>query len=88
MKFILTILGTQPSEWDISSLSQIQSTDTTLEPVSVERVQECFERDLDLAIDECVALYGDTFHNWPEEVKQVIANMMFNMGLTRLSKFK
>ena len=23
-----------------------------------------------------------------EEVKQVIANMMFNMGLTRLSKFK
>ena len=23
-----------------------------------------------------------------EEVKQIVANMMFNMGLTRLSKFK
>ena len=24
----------------------------------------------------------------PEEVKLIVANMMFNMGLTRLSKFK
>lgn len=57
-------------------------------PVSEERVRECFERDLDLAIDECVALYGDTFHNWPDEVQEVLVNMMFNMGRTRLSKFK
>ena len=34
MKFIWTILGTKPSEWDISCLSQIQSTDTTSESPS------------------------------------------------------
>ena len=28
------------------------------EPVSVERVQECFDTDLGLAVNECVALYG------------------------------
>ena len=28
------------------------------EPVSVERVIECFNRDLDVAVSECVALYG------------------------------
>lgn len=58
-------------------------------PVSDERVRECFDADLDLAISECVALYGaDIWEGFPDEVQQIVVNMMFNMGRTRLSKFK
>ena len=57
--------------------------------ISEERVKECFEADLDLAIGECHALYErGTFDNLPDEVQQILVNMMFNMGRTRLSKFK
>ncbi len=58
-------------------------------PVSEERVKECFERDLDTAISECELLYEDgVFGDLPDEVQQILVNMMFNMGRTRLSKFK
>lgn len=57
-------------------------------PISEERVRECFERDLDTAIDECVALYGDTWSRFPGEVQEVLVNMLFNLGRPRLSKFK
>ena len=58
-------------------------------PVSDERVKDCFEKDLDLAISECVALYGaDVWEAFPGEVQEILVNMMFNMGRTRLSKFK
>jgi lysozyme len=57
-------------------------------PVSEERTKECFEKDLDTAISECVALYGDGFTDWPGEVQEVLVNMMFNMGRTRLAGFK
>tara|TARA_B100000131_G_scaffold280704_1_gene286821 strand:- start:2680 stop:3165 length:486 start_codon:yes stop_codon:yes gene_type:complete len=56
--------------------------------ISEERVQECFDKDLDTAISECVALYGEGFNTMPDTVQQVLVNMMFNMGRTRLSKFK
>jgi lysozyme len=57
-------------------------------PVSEDRVRDCFERDLDTSISECVALYGEQFNDWPGEVQEVIVNMMFNMGRSRLGKFK
>jgi lysozyme len=57
-------------------------------PVSDDRVRECFERDLDTAISECVALYGEGFTDWPGTVQEVLVNMMFNMGRTRLGGFK
>lgn len=58
-------------------------------PVSEERVRECFEKDLDTSISECHALYGEgVFGDFPDEVQQILVNMMFNMGRTRLSKFK
>ena len=57
-------------------------------PVEEERVKECFEKDLDTAISECVALYGEGFTGWPGEVQEIVVNMMFNMGRTRLSGFK
>jgi GH24 family phage-related lysozyme (muramidase) len=56
-------------------------------PITEERTKECFEKDLDTAISECVALYGDTFNDWPGVVQEVLVNMMFNMGRTRLGKF-
>ena len=57
-------------------------------PVTEERTKQCFEKDLDTSISECVALYGDDFTDWPGVVQEVLVNMMFNMGRTRLGKFK
>ena len=58
-------------------------------PVTEERVRSCFERDLDIAIGECGTLYGEgTFGDLPDEVQQILVNMMFNMGRPRLSGFK
>lgn len=57
-------------------------------PVSEERVKECFEKDLDIAISECEVLYGDAWIGFPGEVQEVLVNMLFNLGRPRLSKFK
>lgn len=57
-------------------------------PVSEDRVKECFEKDLQIAIDECVVLYGDDWEDFPGEVKEILVNMLFNLGRPRLSKFK
>ena len=56
--------------------------------VSVERCEELFMRDLDIAISECVVLYGDDWDGFPEEVQEVLVNMLFNMGRPRLTQFK
>ena len=56
-------------------------------PVSEERVIECFEKDVETVIDDCKKLH-EAWDGYPQEVKQIVANMMFNMGRTRLSKFK
>ena len=55
--------------------------------VSPERVNEWFEEDINNVILDCNLLFCD-FYSLPEEVKLVIANMMFNLGRTRLAKFK
>jgi lysozyme len=55
--------------------------------VSRERVAEAFESDVKGVIEDCNKLYND-FDELPEEVQQIIANMMFNLGRTRLSKFR
>ena len=55
--------------------------------VSSDSVAEAFESDIQSVLRDCNILYSD-FHNLPEEAQQVIANMMFNMGRPRLSKFK
>ena len=56
-------------------------------PVSEDRVAEAFDKDVEIVIDDCERLYPD-FNELPEECKLIIANMMFNMGRPRLSKFK
>ena len=56
-------------------------------PVSQERVNELFDKDIQITIDECEQLFGN-FQDLPEEVQQILANMMFNLGRPRLSKFR
>ena len=56
-------------------------------PVSESRVIEAFESDCASVLRDCFILYED-FDDLPEEVQQIIANMMFNMGRPRLSKFR
>ena len=56
-------------------------------PISESRVIEAFEQDCENVLRDCHILYED-FDDLPEEAQQVIANMMFNMGRPRLSKFK
>ena len=55
--------------------------------VSDDRVKEAFETDVQTVLSDCERLYEE-FGSLPEEVQLIIANMMFNMGYTRLSKFK
>lgn len=55
--------------------------------ITEERCVELFESDLESVIADCKILH-EGWDGYPQEVKQVIANMMFNMGRTRLSKFK
>ena len=56
-------------------------------PVSEDRVRQRFNLDIAVTIEDCQVLYDD-FDDLPEEAQLVIANMMFNMGRPRLSKFK
>jgi lysozyme len=56
-------------------------------PISEDRVNECFDQDVEVVLGECRILYPD-FDDLPEEAQLIIANMMFNMGRPRLSKFK
>ena len=56
-------------------------------PVDEERVRQVFSLDIASTLDECKVLYPD-FDDLPEECQLIIANMMFNMGRPRLSKFK
>lgn len=55
--------------------------------VSSERVLEAFEQDIQVVINDCENLYQD-FGDLPEDVQLIVANMMFNLGYPRLSKFK
>ena len=55
--------------------------------VSKDRVIEAFNKDVQIVLADCEQLYYG-FNVLPEEVQLIIANMMFNMGRPRLSKFK
>ena len=61
-----------------------QEVDT---PVSEKRIEECFEKDIQNVINDL-----DRNMSWwtdlCEDHQRVIANMAFNLGITRLLKFK
>ena len=56
-------------------------------PVSKERVDRVFAIDIKIAEDECCVLYP-FWEELPEEVQEILVNMMFNLGRPRLTKFK
>ena len=55
--------------------------------VSEDRVTSAFDSDIEIVLSDCNKLYPD-FESLPEEAQQIIANMMFNLGYPRLSKFR
>lgn len=55
--------------------------------ISEERVNELFEQDIQITINDCKKVYDD-WDAMPETAKRVCANMMFNLGYPRYSKFK
>ena len=56
--------------------------------VSEKRVQEAFEADFTVACSECSILYASDWDQFPDEVQEILVNMLFNLGRTRLNKFK
>jgi lysozyme len=56
-------------------------------PVSKARVEQAFAQDCANVLADCRIEYPD-FDTLPCEVRLIIGNMMFNLGRTRLSKFK
>ena len=73
-------IGHLITEWDTEYNAEVGT------PVSEERVNELFEKDLATTIDECRLIYSD-FDVLPVKVQHIVANMMFNMGRPRLSRF-
>ena len=55
--------------------------------VEQERVDDVFKLDIAITLNDCHRLYDD-WNDLPEEVQLIIANMMFNLGYPRLSKFR
>ena len=54
--------------------------------VSEDRVNECFQEDIEKVLDDCTILYDD-FYTLPDDVQLIIGNMMFNLGRPRLTNF-
>ena len=48
-------------------------------PVSKERVADAFAADISIACGECEVLYP-FWEELPEEVQEILVNMMFNLG--------
>ena len=54
--------------------------------VSKEAIDEYFENDLRIAIDDAQRIFGD-LNEHPQGVIRVLVNMSFNLGYPRLNKF-
>ena len=65
-------------EWDMSIGAPITQT----------RCDELFFYDINITLKECEDNFHNNWRDWPEEVKLIVANMAFNLGLPRLKKFK
>lgn len=55
--------------------------------ISKQRVDEVFKQDIKKVVDDCKKVFVD-FDSFAEELRLIIANMMFNLGLIRFCKFK
>ena len=57
-------------------------------PITQTRCDELFFYDINIVLKECEDNFHNNWRDWPEEVKLIIANMAFNLGLPRLKKFQ
>ena len=68
-------------------------------PITQTRADELLFHDLGNVLKECENAFSNSWpdwmpnpdnkwENWPEEVKLIVANMAFNLGLPKLKKFK
>ena len=57
-------------------------------PITQTRCDELLFQDLNTVLKECEDRFHNNWRDWPEEVRLIIANMAFNLGLTRLVQFK
>ena len=55
--------------------------------ITERRMKQLFDLDIAIVREDCHRLYED-FADLPEEAQRIIANMMFNMGLPTMKKFK
>ena len=54
------------------------------DPITQTRSDELFFYDINIVLKECEERFHNNWRDWPEEVKLIIANMAFNLGLTCL----
>ena len=57
-------------------------------PITQTKADEYLFQDLNICLEGCENAFHNNWRDWPEEVKLIIANMAFNLGITRLRKFK
>ena len=57
-------------------------------PITQTRADELLFYDLNTVLEECETHFHQNWKVWPEEVKLIIANMAFNLGITKLKKFQ
>jgi GH24 family phage-related lysozyme (muramidase) len=55
--------------------------------VSKDRVEQVFRKDIENCLLDCKIVFSD-FSKFDEEIKQIIANMMFNLGINKFKKFR
>ena len=75
-------IGHLITEWDVDYYGKPIGY-----PVPNAQVNAWFEKDIDVTINDCKIIFEE-FDSLPEEAQLVIANMCFQLGRPRLSKFK
>ena len=75
-------IGHLITEWDEDIYSGPVGT-----AIPTEQVNDWFAKDIETTIKDCNLLFSQ-FNNLPEDIQHVLANMCFQLGRPRLSKFK
>ena len=75
-------IGHLITEWDEEYYEQPMGT-----KIPHEQVDEWFAKDIETTIKDCNLLFSQ-FNNLPDDIQHVLANMCFQLGRPRLSKFK
>lgn len=56
-------------------------------PIEKDRIDNAFEEDFNTSVSDCCTLFLN-FESLPDQVQRVLVNMAFNLGRTRLGRFK